>query len=219
MNGPTYNSSKTSGRIGLAILLAMTLAADQWTKYLARLHFGFPGGEPDYFKVKQVLGEWLQFRLIYNTGAAFGMKPQQFLPFLNPTVFYVLFSTAAIAFLFFLYRKLPREDTWQKAGLTLILSGAFGNLIDRLRFHKVTDFIDVGIPGYPWRWPTFNIADSCVCVGVAMILLSSWMPRRTVPTGTSADPLPEAPAPRAPAAPGISQAQTPVLPDPSPDQN
>ena len=106
------------------------------------------------------------------------MRPQQFLPFLNPTLFYLLFSMVAIGFLAFLYRKLPREDLWQKAGITLILSGAFGNLIDRLRFQRVTDFIDVGIPGIPARWPTFNVADSCVCVGVAMILLSSWIPRK-----------------------------------------
>ncbi|MDB5103418.1 MAG: lipoprotein signal peptidase [Fibrobacteres bacterium] len=173
--------SRTASHLGLSLLLAVTLAVDQWTKYLARIKFGFPDGEPDYFKVKHLVGEWLQFRLIYNTGAAFGMKPQQFLPFLNPTVFYVLFSTAAIGFLVFLYRKLPREDLWQKSGITLILSGAFGNLIDRLRFEKVTDFIDVGIPGFAWRWPTFNIADSCVCVGVAMILLSSWIPRKQGP--------------------------------------
>jgi signal peptidase II len=122
-----------------------------------------------------------------------------------------LFSAAAIGFLFFLYRKLPREDMWQKAGLTLILSGAFGNLIDRLRFHKVTDFIDVGIPGYPWRWPTFNIADSCVCVGVAMILASSWIPRKS--DGAAA---PENPPP---AAPDAAASPSPAQPAPSPDQN
>jgi signal peptidase II len=205
MTGP--NASKLRPqlrpRLGLAALLAVTLAVDQWTKFLARVHFGFPDGEPDYFKVKHVIGEWLQFRLIYNTGAAFGMKPQQFLPFLNPTVFYVLFSTAAIGFLLFLYRKLPREDLWQKSGITLILSGAFGNLIDRIKFQKVTDFIDVGLPGYPWRWPTFNIADSCVCVGVAMILISSWIPRKPDADGY------------VPAKPDAAPAQ----PAPSPDQN
>ena len=57
------------------------------------------------------------------------------------------------------YWKLGRHDAWPKAGVALILSGAFGNLIDRLQLHKVTDFIDMGIPGYAWRWPTFNIAD------------------------------------------------------------
>jgi signal peptidase II len=167
--------------VGLAALLVITLALDQWTKFLARAHFGYPDGEPDYFKIKHVIGEWVQLRLIYNTGAAFGMNPQQLLPFLDPTLFYLLFSTVAIGFLLYLYRKLPREDASQKSGITLILSGAFGNLIDRIHIQKVTDFIDVGIPGYPWRWPTFNIADGCVCVGVAMILISSWITRAPSP--------------------------------------
>ena len=153
-------------------LLLVSLAADQYTKYLARANFGFPGGEPDYFKVKQILGEWLQFRLVYNSGAAFGMKPQQLLPFMNPTLFFALFSAVAIAVLVIYYRKLAESEYWQKTGVALILSGAVGNLIDRLKFGKVTDFIDVGIPGMAYRWPTFNIADSCVCVGVALILFA-----------------------------------------------
>jgi signal peptidase II len=197
------NASKLKARLGLGVLLAVTLAVDQWTKYLSRVNFGFPDGEPDYFKVKHIIGEWLQFRLIYNTGAAFGMKPQQIVPWMNPTVFFALFSIAAIGFLLFLYRRLPREDMWQKSGITLILSGAFGNLIDRLKFEKVTDFIDVGIPGYPWRWPTFNIADSCVCVGVAMILVSSWIPRKAGTTNAADD---------------AADANGPGLP-PSPDKN
>lgn len=173
MNAP----NRRTARAGLAVLLLATLALDQWTKLLARTHFGLPGGEPDYFKVKHIIGEWIQFRLVYNAGAAFGMRPQQLVPGLNPTIFYALFSAVAIGFLVFLYRRVPRGDNWQKAGITLILSGAFGNLIDRMRFDKVTDFIDVGIPGYAWRWPTFNVADSCVCIGVAMLVLASRLPQ------------------------------------------
>jgi lipoprotein signal peptidase len=45
-----------------------------------------------------------------------------------------------------------------------------------MRFDKVTDFIDVGIPGYAWRWPTFNVADSCVCIGVAMLVFAARLP-------------------------------------------
>lgn len=182
-------SNRWTARLGLALLLIATLALDQWTKLLARVHFGLPGGEPDYFKIKHVLGEWIQFRLVYNAGAAFGMRPQQLIPGLNPTLFYALFSAVAIGFLVFLYRRVPRGDNWQKAGITLILSGAFGNLIDRMRFDKVTDFIDVGIPGYAWRWPTFNVADSCVCVGVAMLVLASRLPQGKT-DAASADPVP-----------------------------
>lgn len=172
---------------GRLVVLVVALIVDQYTKFLARANFGFPGGEPDYFKIKQVVGEWIQFRLVYNTGAAFGMKPQGVLPFLNPTVFYVLFSAIAITVLVLYYRKLGLDDFWQKLGVALILSGAFGNLIDRLRFHKVTDFIDVGIPSLPTRWPTFNVADSCVCVGVALILLAPMLMRKSIPHANHPD--------------------------------
>ncbi len=150
-------------------LLFLFLAVDQLTKWWARAAYSLPDGEPDYFKVTPILGEWLQIRLVYNSGAAFGMKPQEILPFLHPTLFYGLFTAAAIVMLFFYYRKLDSREGWAKTGVALILSGAIGNLIDRLLLHKVTDFIDVGLPGGP-RWPTFNVADSCVCVGVGLIL-------------------------------------------------
>jgi signal peptidase II len=168
---PSNAKTTLGGEVGRLLVLIFGLIADQYTKHLARLNFSLPGGEPDYFHVKRILGEWLQFRLVYNTGAAFGMKPQSYLPGLNPTTFYVIFSAVAIVVLAMYYRKLGLSEAWQKYGVALILSGAFGNLVDRLRFHKVTDFIDVGIPSLPTRWPTFNIADSCVCVGVAIILI------------------------------------------------
>jgi signal peptidase II len=188
------NSSKTTlgGEVSRFLVLIAGIVVDQWTKHLARANFSLPGGEPDYFHIKRILGEWLQFRLVYNTGAAFGMKPQSYLPWLNPTTFYVLFSTVAIVVLGFYYRKLTRDDAWQKYGVALILSGAFGNLIDRLRFHKVTDFIDVGIPSLPTRWPTFNIADSCVCVGVAIILIAPMFLAKRPSTSETASSAPSA---------------------------
>ena len=215
----TQPADKWIARISFLVLLALTLAADQWTKLMARVHFGLPGGEPDYFKVKPILGEWLQFRLIYNTGAAFGMRPQQLVPWLNPTVFYLLFSTVAIGFLVFLYRRVPRGDNWQKAGIVLILSGASGNLIDRLRFEKVTDFIDVGLPGYAWRWPTFNVADSCVCVGVAMLILISRRPAAKEIELAEATEAPEGIPPPAPGAHPASPSPSPSPSGPFPDPN
>jgi signal peptidase II len=152
-------------------LFALTLAADQITKLWARITFSLPNGEPDYYLVQSVIGEWLQFRLVYNHGAAFGMKPQALVPFLHPTVFFGLFSAIAIGVLVYYYMRLQPHENGLKTGVALILSGAVGNLIDRLTMHKVTDFIDVGIPGLHPRWPTFNIADSCVCIGVGILLI------------------------------------------------
>jgi lipoprotein signal peptidase len=73
-------------------LFIVTVLADQLTKVWARRSFSLPNGEPDYFLTHPVIGEWLQFRLVYNFGAAFGMKPQSLLPFLHPTLFFGLFS-------------------------------------------------------------------------------------------------------------------------------
>ena len=152
--------------VGLA-----ALALDQVTKHWARIRFSFPDGNPDFLKSMHVTGDWIQFRLVYNIGAAFGMKPQKVLPFLSPTLFYALFSLAAMVFLVVYYRRLKSHEGFSRLAVVLILSGAIGNLVDRLAFHKVTDFIDVGVPGVFPRWPTFNVADSCVCVGMGILLL------------------------------------------------
>src|SRR4051812_6751754 len=77
-------------------IFALVLLVDQLTKHLVRLHYSLPDGQPDYFKSTPVIGEWLEFRLVYNFGAAFGTKPQSLLPFLSPTVFFGIFSVVAI---------------------------------------------------------------------------------------------------------------------------
>ncbi len=161
-------------------LLVGILALDQATKYWSRIRFSLPNGEPDYFQSLPIIGHWIEFRLVYNTGAAFGLKPQNFIPFLNPTLFYVIFSLVAIVFLSIYYFKLLADELAPQLGIVMILSGAFGNLIDRIQLQKVTDFIDVGIPGFAYRWPTFNIADSAVCIGMVCLLLAPlWYSRKS----------------------------------------
>jgi signal peptidase II len=154
---------------------------DQATKYWARLRFSLPNGEPDYTAYISVIGDWLHFRLVYNYGAAFGLKPQNMVPFLHPIVFYVLFSAVAIGFLALYYRRAGAGEPATRLGILLILAGAFGNLMDRISMHRVTDFIDAGIPGFAPRWPVFNIADSSVCVGIALLLIPPFFARKTPP--------------------------------------
>ncbi len=166
------------------IVVILGLVADQITKLWAVAKFSLPDGNIDYYKVQQVIGELLQFRLVYNTGAAFGMQPQKMVGFLHPTLFFGLISIIAIVVLSVFYLKLPRQDKWTQFGVSLIASGAFGNLADRFRIHKVVDFIDVDIPDISLgsiqmdRWPTFNVADSLVCVGVAIILVLSFFQKQ-----------------------------------------
>ena len=168
------------------IFFGLVLVFDQLTKYWARARYSLPNGEPDYFLSTPIVGEWVQFRLVYNFGAAFGSKPQSIAPFLHPTLFFVIFSLAAIAFLGYYYSRLGFQEKMARLGVVLILAGALGNLIDRIVMHKVTDFIDVGIPSIATRWPVFNIADSSVCVGIALLLIPSFFPKKSVPENLAA---------------------------------
>ncbi len=153
------------------MLILIGLVIDQITKIWAVSTFSLPSGAINYAKSISVIGQWFQLKLIYNEGAAFGLQPQKIATWMHPTLFFGLISAIAIIGLFFFYRSIPNHDKASQWGIALIISGAFGNLADRLRLSKVVDFLDVGIPGVDPRWPTFNIADSLVCVGVAIIIL------------------------------------------------
>jgi signal peptidase II len=103
-------------------------------------------------------------RLSPNTGAAFGL-------FQGQSFALTIVGIVGIAFLLFyalyIYRRYPLLDNWlSRVALGLILGGTIGNLIDRLRFGGVTDFISIG-----W-WPAFNLADSAVVVGVILFAYS-----------------------------------------------
>lgn len=103
---------------------------------------------------------------IRNRGAAFGFLNRsdmewQFWLFLCATV-------TAVCVILALARS-AQENRWLFTGLGLILGGALGNLVDRLRFHAVIDFLD--FYWQEWHWPAFNIADSAICVGTVLACL------------------------------------------------
>jgi signal peptidase II len=120
-----------------------------------------------------VLFDVLNLRLAHNTGAAFS--------FLSgaggwQTVFFVVLALAVSLWLgLWLWRL--REGGWPlRAGLALILGGALGNVMDRVRFGYVVDFID--LHWRQWHWPVFNLADSAITVGVALLLWDGLRPER-----------------------------------------
>jgi len=104
------------------------------------------------------------FSLTYirNTGAAFGILAGSAAAFRLP--FLVLFSLLAIGFIFMMLRRLPDEETGLITALAFILGGAIGNLIDRIVYGEVIDFLDFYWSSY--HWPAFNLADSFITVGV-----------------------------------------------------
>lgn len=87
----------------------------------------------------------------------------------------VIFATAVITG-YILYYLFARAVSYEKIPLALIAGGAIGNLIDRIRFGAVVDFLDFHIGGY--HWPSFNVADICIVVGVGLYLLNWYIARR-----------------------------------------
>lgn len=109
----------------------------------------------------EVLGEWLRWTYIHNTGAAFGL-------FQGNRLVFVAVSVVSSVVIVYLVATGRYRDRWTPVALGLILGGAIGNLIDRLWLGAVIDFIDVGIG--PHRWPFFNIADSGITIGVTILI-------------------------------------------------
>jgi signal peptidase II len=120
----------------------------------------------------QVLGDFVQLRLVYNEGAAFGLH-------LGENSRWIFFGLAIIALfvLASLVRTTRPGDNFRLLALALVCGGAVGNLIDRVRSAQgVVDFVDIGIGS--WRWPTFNVADSAITIGAIALGLSLWQEGR-----------------------------------------
>ena len=110
----------------------------------------------------------LNFTLVYNTGAAFSFLAdaggwQRW--------FFLVLSLVIGVVLVVWLRRLRKGETTTAVALSLILGGALGNAIDRALHGHVVDFIDVYYRG--WHWPAFNIADSAICVGAGLLMLTS----------------------------------------------
>ena len=143
--------------------IVFVILGDQWAKLCVLEHFEL--GE----SIKLIEG-FFSLTYVRNTGAAFG-----FLASANPSFrvpFFLIVPIIAMVVLGFLYRDLPKDARWRATALGLVSGGAVGNLIDRVRLGYVVDFLD-----FHWKnvyyFPAFNIADSAICVGVAILLLST----------------------------------------------
>jgi signal peptidase II len=139
-------------------LAGLVLVVDQITKYLALtyLTFAVPVAVMPHFNLT----------LVYNYGAAFS-----FLADMGgwQRWFFAVLAMAVSAGLLFWLSKLKAKPTFEVLGLNLILAGAIGNLVDRVLFGKVTDFLDFYYGA--WHYATFNIADVAISVGAAMLII------------------------------------------------
>ncbi len=142
------------------VIAGTVVVLDQITKVLAlaRLVPGVP---------VPVLDDWLALTLVMNPGLAFGLLAG--LPRGWRWVVALLSVVALVVLLRVALRVLPAGGRLGALAVGMIFGGAIGNLIDRGRFGAVVDFVDVYWRGY--HWPAFNVADSAITVGVALLAL------------------------------------------------
>ncbi|MBI3990795.1 MAG: signal peptidase II [Candidatus Omnitrophica bacterium] len=138
----------------VALLGLVVLIIDQWAKYIVSKNL-WPGDSIP------VINGIFHITLITNTGGAFGL-------FKGQTRFFIMASLAAMFTILFLSfrRRKSKYPAVVKTGLGFILGGTLGNLIDRLKYGYVIDFLDFRV------WPVFNIADTAITLGTGLLIFS-----------------------------------------------
>lgn len=154
----------------LILLTAVIILLDQWTKALVlnRFHLG---------ESIAVIPGFFNFTFVKNPGAAFGLLATADPAFRIP--FFLLVPLIALGAIGYVFHKLDGDDIRMSTALSLVIGGAIGNLIDRAMLSYVVDFLD-----FHWKniyhFPAFNIADSTICVGVAMLMFDMLLQEKAV---------------------------------------
>ena len=155
---------------------AVTIILDQITKVWAVEKLLVPTGPLPAdahmirTRVDVVFESWFNYRLAGNKGAAFGLFRD--LPEGMRVPFFLVICIIAVVAITVMYRKSHGQKLFQ-VSLTLILGGAIGNLIDRIRYGYVVDFIDWFYQDY--HWPTFNVADIAITSGVILMVIDMFI--------------------------------------------
>jgi len=157
MNWKTFFKDSKYKR--LAAIAGLVLLVDQLSKAI------IVKSVPLHHSITVIPG-FFDITLILNPGGAFGFLSGQHSNLRH--IFFLGVTSMAICFIVVLYRKIPPTHSWLATAFALIVGGALGNLIDRLRFERVIDFLDFYLGKY--HWPAFNVADSAISVGMAIFV-------------------------------------------------
>ena len=145
----------------LVTVASIIIILDKITKAIVRANIPFGG----FWMPLEWLAPFLKFVNWSNTGAAFGLFQQ------GGLIFGILAVIVSIVIVIY-YPQIPEEEPLMRIAMAMQMGGALGNLIDRIIFGPVTDFISVG------EFPVFNIADSSITVGVGLLILALWISER-----------------------------------------
>lgn len=147
------------------LILTLIIISDQVSKFFINSYF-----QDNPYKVLNVIKDFLALRFVKNQGAVWGI-------FSNPShdlipKIITLLSVLALGVVIYYFLKLQEVCKWELTALSFIMGGAVGNIIDRIVQGYVVDFLDVAIGSY--HWPTFNVADSFISIGVILLIISIW---------------------------------------------
>ncbi len=151
----------------LLITCLVILLLDQWTKYEVqqRLHLR---------QTVEVIQGFFNLTHIRNTGGAFGIFGGEKGGL--GSLFFVVVSLIALGSILFFFIKVKEDEKTLPFTFSLVLSGAIGNLIDRLMYGEVVDFLDFHL--FSYHWPAFNIADSAITLGIGLMALELFIKDR-----------------------------------------
>jgi signal peptidase II len=153
-------SETTSGRRMYFGVAGLIVCLDQITKALVDRYMSL-------YESRAVVDGLVKLTYVQNRGAAFGILSDADLPY--QSALFAVVSLLALAAIAAYAWKLPPGSRMPRLALALIMGGAVGNLLDRVRLGYVVDFVDVHWGVH--HWPAFNVADSAISVGVALLLL------------------------------------------------
>lgn len=154
----------------VSLIVSIIVILDQITKWLIAQSLPVHDAVPVFESFFHLTHE-------RNTGAAFSLLAQAPASFRQP--FFLLTTTVAVVMLLIFLRKVEESDWLTIGAIGGILGGAIGNFIDRVLYGEVVDFLLVHWRGY--YWPAFNIADSCITVGVVCMLIASFKSNQNSP--------------------------------------
>jgi signal peptidase II len=148
----------------LFLIALILISLDQWTKALVRANI--PLGTDWLPQGLSWLMPYARIRHWYNSGAAFGI-------FQNGNLVFTILAIVVILLILYFYPRTERNDWWLRVAMAMQFSGAAGNLIDRLIYAHVTDFLSIG------RFAIFNVADASISIGVAVLMVGIWIKERS----------------------------------------
>jgi len=168
------NKVKPLGKKGIILIVASVFILDQISKYVVKHTLQLS-------ESVSILGTFFQLSYVQNSGMAFGIQ-------IENKILFTLLSIVALTLVIYYLIKSKKEHPFLQIALALILGGAIGNILDRLIYGKVVDFLDfeffdISLPTFKFlvinfqgyhmtRWPVFNIADAAVSCGMILIALS-----------------------------------------------